>query len=304
MPNYFANGNRFRPPRKETELPILDSITGVLEYCDIRPGNNPSGRWFIIRVANDDGRFNAYFDPEYISSDDIRLLESLQNRKIKLFCEKGIPVINVISVESEGDLRAELLKGLAAGKIEKEDLPALLEFGKGDVALFAKWQLFQKQIHQEDIVKAREEIDQDIEKTLADIKQLKAKLGNLKCIHQEITEEIDDMLSELFSALTFLQGEDGLQGTKATSYSRHSDNLVPIGEGQVKLLEAFEKFKTRKGVYVICGNTIHKIHHAYLEDKGRAFLLGSSREFLRSNPDKVKEIIDKIYCIRYGDKMT
>lgn len=298
MPNYFANGNRFRPPKKETGLPTLESITGVLDYFDIRPGNNPSGSWFVIRLLADDDSFNAFFKPDCISEEDIDLLESLRSRVIRLGCRRGVPVINVISVKYEGDLRAELLKGVAAGTIDKEDLPVLLEYAKGNDDLFALWNIFKKKNANDDMEKVRDGLEKDIERTQAEIERLTAKRDHISGIYLDTMEEVEKMLAQITSALIFLQGEDGLNGTKHTFFTRHSDNLVPVYDGYHNLLDAFEQFKTRKGIFVLCGNSIHKIHHAFLEDKGRAFLLGSSTEFLRSKPEKVKAIIDEIYGLR------
>ena len=298
MPNYFANGDQFRPPKKETGLPTLDSITGVLDRFDTRPGNNPSGCWFIIRLLTDEDNFNAYFKPDCISGDDIRRLNSLLSRKITLSCNYGAPVINVIGIESEGDLRAELLKGVAAGTIDKEDLPALLKFAKGNDGLFEMWRVFKKTVEKEGAEKVNGDIEKDIKETQAALERLSAQRDHLYDIFDRVSNEINGMREELNSALIFLQGEEYLHGTTIVSYGCHTDNLIQINDGYRDLLEAFEQFKTRKGVFVICGNTIHKIHHAFLEDKGRAFLLGSSTEFLRSKPEKVKEIIDEINGLR------
>lgn len=299
MLNYFAHGNKFRPHSKETGLPILDTITGVLEYFDFRSGNSASGRWFVLRITNDKDSYNAFFDSQYIGSDDIGLLESLQSRVIRLGCQRGIPVINVINVNSEGDLRAELLTGVATGTIKMEDLPALLEFAKGNDALYEKWQLFKKRIDNEGADKVREEINKDIEEIQAAIERRSTQRDNLYCIYEEVMQEKGKMLEELNSVLIFLQGEESLHGTKVETYGNHSDNLVPIHGGYRKLMEALEKFKTKKELLVVCGNTLHMIHHVYLDESGRAFLLGSSKEFLRTKPEKVKGMIDKILSIRY-----
>lgn len=98
----------------------------------------------------------------------------------------------------------------------------------------------------------------------------------------------------------FLQGEDYLHGTyNNISLGVESDNIVRIDNGYKKLIEAFENFKTMKEVYVICENKIHKIHHAYLEEKGRAFLLGSSKEYLKNKPAEAKKLVDRIIHALY-----
>ena len=297
MHNYFASGNIFRP-HKDTGLPILDSISGTLDYFDFRTGKSASGRWFVLRITNDENSYNAFFDAEYIGRDDIDLLESLRSRVIRLGCQRGIPVINVISAQYEGDLRAELLKAVAAGKIAQEDLPALLEFSKGNDEKFALWNLFKMKIGNDDLEKVKNDLELDIESMKTMVERLTAQRDRLYDIYQEVINDMNAKLEELNSALIFLHGEESLHGTAFMSYGNHTDNLIPVNDGYCNLLEAFEKFKTRKGVFVICGNTIHKIHHAYLEDKGRAYLLGSSREFRTSKPEKIQGIIDEIHRFR------
>lgn len=303
MPNYFACRFGFRPHKKESWLPDLDSIPGNLENFSVRPGNSPSGIWFVIRLRKDEDSFNAYFDADYIGADEIKRLESLRGRKIILGCKDGQPDIIVSSVRDEGEVRAELLKGVAAGTIKMEDLPALLAFAKGDEGKYDKWELFKIQIKNEGLEKVREETVQRNKKYQNDIEREKHKYYNLNCIYQEVLQQMDEMLRNINSSLIFLQGEDSLHGTTFMSYGSHSDNLIAVNDSYSRLLEGFEKFRTRKGVFVICGNTLHKIHHVYLEEKGRAYLLGSSQEFLRSKPEKIKELIDKIDDIRHNKQL-
>lgn len=84
------------------------------------------------------------------------------------------------------------------------------------------------------------------------------------------------MLGELYTTLTFLQGENSLEASRIRFASAYkSDNIIPVGESYSALMDAFQKFKTKKGVYVVCEDKIHLIHSAYIENVGRAFLIGT-----------------------------
>ena len=97
-----------------------------------------------------------------------------------------------------------------------------------------------------------------------------------------------------------MQGEDYPQGTGRSGLNGlGTENLVHIDTGYNKLLQAFGQFRPQKGIFVICGDEIHKIHHAYLEDKGRVFLLGSSLEFNRRGREASREFVDRILHLLY-----
>ncbi|MBR5174297.1 MAG: hypothetical protein IKW89_00020 [Bacteroidales bacterium] len=298
MTLYFAHGNKLVPPNKNKDNPTLDMITGTLTRYGTKTGNNDSGYWLVISLKTDDDFVNVYFNPDQFDIAMFNRNESLLERTVTLRSIGGMPILNAIDTDSEASVRSGLLKGVTAGTINMEDLPALLEFAKGNVELFAKWQLFQKFIEKEGAEKVREDIEKDIKETQEEFDQFTAKRDHLYDIYKEAMDEMYGMLESLDSALYFLQGEEYLQGTQYMFYGHHSENLVPIIDGYNNLLEAFEKFKTRKGVFVIIGNTIHKIHHAYLDDKGRAYLLGSAKEFRTSKPERIKEIIDELNRIR------
>lgn len=301
MPNYFANNNRFRPPKREKDLPVLDSITGTLEDWDVRPGNNESGSWFVFRIKKGDDHVNAFFRPDFVDDRDLSRLVSLVGNVITLRSYNDKPILDVIDVEPEESIRAKLLDGVLAGTIKEEDLPALLEFAKGKNDLFEKWKLFKQQIDNDGLLKTRENLEQQNAREQVAIKRESDKLYQLNEIYSTVTQEKERVLKELRTEIIFLQGEDGLEGTDGSlSYSFTSDSIVRIGHGYRNLMEAFEKIKTKNGVYVICDGRIHKIHHAYLEEKGRAFLIGSSKEYLRTKPEEVKKLVDQIHQILFG----
>ena len=102
------------------------------------------------------------------------------------------------------------------------------------------------------------------------------------------------MLKDIDAALVLLQGEELLLGK---SYARAPnpgiENLVCISDGYGSLIGAIEKCKTKKGVFVICGDSIHKIHSAYF-DRGRAYLLGSSTPFKGGRQEDTRALVEKI----------
>lgn len=298
MANYFVNRNKFVSPKNEADPSVLDTLTGFLEYYETRPGNNASGIWFVIRLKTEEAYANVFFDPDNIGLDTPGLLEELKGQRIRLQCKNGKPLIQAIGFESESEIRADLLKGVAAGNISAEDLPALFAFAKGEEALFEKWSIFKKQIENEGLEKVRETVGENASRKQRSIEQEVAKLEELGKIYDTVLQEKDAVLRELQSALMLLQGEDSLQGTRAIYYHGANPEIVSIGNGYHELISAFQKAGTRKGIYVICENKIHLIHHIFLEEKGRAFLLATEKEYLQTKPEKVKEIIDTVEGMR------
>lgn len=300
MAIYFANRNHLNPPRREKDKPELESVTGVLLSFDTRPGNNSAGYWFIFRLQEGEEIISVYFKPEDIDDDDLSRYFMLRGMTVILRSHNNKPVLDTISVKSEGEIRADLLKGVAAGKIQMEDLPALLEFAKGKDGQNEKWALFKRQIEIEGLTSVKEDIARRIADEQDEIEREKAKLNQLQDIYQDVVKEKEERLRELNDAIMFLQGDDYLHGTyNNISLGVGSENLVRIDNGYKKLIEAFESFKTMKEVYVICENKIHRIHHAYLEEKGRAFLLGSSKEYLKNKPAEAKKLVDRIIHALY-----
>lgn len=305
MANYFANGSRFRPHKNDADAPVLESITGTLVSWDTRHGNSSSGKWLVIRIKKDDDYINCFFDTDSFIDADYDLLDRLKNRTITVSSEKSSPVINSINVKSEGSIRERLLEGVAAGRVNKDDLPALLEFAKGNNELFEKWNLFQKQLETENLEKRKEDfaiLASDYQEAIEEDNQ---KISKLKEILKSVESELERVFAEIQSDLVFLQGDDWPEGFH--HYLPHlptSKNLIRIGERYHQIADAFDKFKTQKGVYVICDGKIHLINYAYLEEKGRAFLIGESKEYLRTKPEKVRQIVDDIYEVLFGKKSS
>ena len=300
---YFANRNRFNPPKGEKELPVLNAITGTLVSFDTRPGNNSAGFWFVFRMKKDEDYINVYFSLDEIDEADLSQYAFLRDRTVTLRSNNEKPFIDLVDVESEGSIRAELLKGVAAGTIQKEDLPALLEFAKGNDELNEKWSLFKQEIDNEGLAKIKENIIRRTADEQEAIDREKAKLEQLQEIYQDVIEEKNAVLMEMNAALMLLQGDESLHGSHTSvSFGPGSNSLVRIDNGYNKLMDAFQKFKTMKGIYVICDDKIHRIHHAYLEERGRAFLLGSSSEYLKRKPEEVKKLVDRVIKTLYPNR--
>lgn len=297
---YFANGSRFNPP-KRAELPILYEITGKLIDARPKPRNNDD-YWLIVRLMTEDDLISVYFAQKAVLATDVDLLNSLYGRVVTLRSKSGNPEISTISVKSEESLRSRLLDGVIANQYKMEDLPALIAFSRGDDSMFEKWQLFKQQIDQEGVAKAKEELGEKNTKLQDAIDREWEKWHELNAIHQEVFEKQQELLRELEDALALMQGEDHPQGTGRSGLNGvGTENLVSIDTGYNNLLDAIEKFRPQRGIFVICGDEIHKIHHAYLENKGRVFLLGSAQEFNRRGREASREIVDRILHLLYPE---
>jgi hypothetical protein len=250
----------------------------------------------------DDDLVSVYFAQKAVLATDVDLLNSLYGRVVTLRSKSGNPEISTISVKSEESLRSRLLDGVIANQYKMEDLPALIAFSKGDDSMFEKWQLFKQQIDQEGVAKAKEELSEKNTKLQGTIDREWEKWHELNAIHQEVFEKQQELLRELEDALVLMQGEDHPQGTGRSGLNGvGTENLVSIDTGYNNLLDAIEKFRPQRGIFVICGDEIHKIHHAYLEDKGRVFLLGSAQEFNRRGREASREIVDRILHLLYPE---
>ncbi len=294
MPKYFANKNQFTPATSERDLPALDSITGILITHNVRSGNSASGLWLVFRVKMDDEFYDVYFDTLYIGDAGLAQYDTFHKRVVTIRSVNETPVIGPASLESGESLRVTLVKGVAAGNIKMDDLPALLAFVSGDDDLFEQWKLFKKKLDNNGLEKEREEIEQTTAAEKKLIEQLKTENAKLVGIQEEITQKQDEMLKDIDAALVLLQGEELLLGK---SYARAPnpgiENLVCISDGYGSLMGAIEKCKTKKGVFVICGDSIHKIHSAYF-DRGRAYLLGSSTPFKGGRQEDTRALVEKI----------
>ena len=298
---YFANGGRRFNPPKGSNLPVLYEITGTLIDARSKPRNNDD-YWLIIQLMTHDDLISVYFAQKAVLATDVALLNSLYGRVVTLRSKSGNPEINTISVKSEESLRSRLLDGVITGQYKMEDLPALLAFDNGDDSMFEEWQLFKQQISQEGVAKAKEELSQKNTKLQSAIDREWEKWYELNALHQEVFEKQQELLRELEDALVLMQGEDYPQGTSRSGLNGvGTENLVSINTGYNNLLDAIEKFKPQKGIFVICGDEIHKIHHAYIEGKGRVFLLGSAQEFNRRGREASREIVDRILHLLYPE---
>lgn len=299
---YFADGGRGFNPPKESNLPELHEIVGTLLDTRTKPRQHIKGYWLIVRLKSRDVVISVYFSQENVLSRDLDILNSLRGRAVTIRNNGGAPEIGTIEVKSEESIRARLLDGVIAGRYKMEDIPALIAFSKGDDSMFEKWQLFKQQIDQEGIAKAKEEFSQKNAKLQGTIEREWEKWNELNAIHQEVFEKQQELLRELEDALVLMQGEDHPQGTGRSGLNGvGTENLVSIDTGYNNLLDAIEKFRPQKGIFVLCGDEIHKIHHAYVEDKGRVFLLGSAQEFNRRGREASREIVDRILHLLYPE---
>ena len=305
--NYFANGNKLSPGKNGANLPVVQSITGFFMGSDIRPRKDNRGFWLIMRLKTEGDYINVYFDFESgsLDSSESDRLESMKKRTVTISSKNEKPVMDAFNIESEGDIRAELLRGVAAGNVKIEDLPALIEFSMGKVDMFEKWSAFKLQNQYEDIKKVKAELLQRTSVEQKSIERKRDELGELYEIDHIVNSERNRILDELSSSLILIQGEDDLQGTERSMSSGHkSENLVCINDGYNSLHEAFQKLKPKKGVYVISGDKIHKIHHAYIDDKGRAFLIGTAKEFLRTRPEEAKKLVDMVIHATFPERFS
>ena len=299
---YFADGGRGFNPPKESNLPALHEIVGTLLDAHTKPKKHIKGYWLIVRLMSRDTDISVYYSQENVLSRDLDILNSLRGRAVTIRNSNGTPEVGTIEVKSEESIRARLLDGVIAGRYKMEDLPALIAFSKGDDSMFEKWQLFKQQIDQEGVAKAKEEFSQKNAKLQGAIDREWKKWNELNAIHQEVFGKQQELLRELEDALVLMQGEDYPQGTGRSGLNGvGTENLVSIDTGYNNLLDAIEKFRPQKGIFVLCGDEIHKIHHAYLEEKGRVFLLGSAQEFNRRGREASREIVDRILHLLYPE---
>ncbi len=297
MPKYFANKNKLIPSKEDQEngLRSLDAIIGTLMSCDIRPGRSSSGFWLVFKIKKDYGCIDVYFDALNSGETEIDRYSILRGKAVAIKSVNEIPNIETICAESEESIRASLLKGVAAGNVKMEDLPILLEVAKGKDVPFEKWDLFKQQVENEGLSRVKEKTKDTTEAFKKQLEQEEARLAKMKELLHEVDEERMRVLAELYSTLVFLQGDEHLTGIHSNFASAYrSENLVPIGDGYNRLIDSFQKFRTKKGVYVICENKIFHIHDAYLEPGGRAFLLGTHKAFNRTKPEDIQQMIDKL----------
>lgn len=303
MHKYFASGNRFRLPKDEDGPSPINSIAGTFLSYTLRPGRNISGQWLVLTIKQDETIINAYFDSSGITIQDEDLLDSNLDRTITLTTKNGRPLINTIDVKSEGDIRERLLRGVSEGNVKAEDLPALLAFAQGDDTLFAKWQLFKQEHENESLAQKKEELaaektrlEQEAARAQESVDNERDKVDRLKALENTVRTEVYKLYHDLEAQIVFLQGDD-------THYCGYSDYLIPIDSGYNKLMKGFEKFRTQRGIFLLCGGKIHEITHAYFEEKGRAYLIGPAREYKTTKPEVIQAISQEINGILFPERL-
>ncbi len=303
MGTYFARGNYFIPPKSDVNHLKLQELSGVLVHIDTRPGKSPSGQWIVIRINTRNDIINVFLDPKETTPDIFAIGHVLLGRTITLQCKEGVVSLLPSAELSEMSVRADLIKGVSLGNLKSEDLPALIEFSKGDDKQFKQWLLFKQHLENEGLAKVEKKLEDTNSELQEHIELERRKMKKLEEEYDVVIKEKQALLSELYTALMLLNGEERLNGFGcATVFGLDTEELVPIKNGYQGLVAALQKAGTREGLYVICKNTIHQIHHIFLENKGRAYLLGTEKEILKTKPEKVKEIIDRIKSIDLGDK--
>ena len=302
MPKFFANKSQFTPSKTDLEngLQPVESITGVLASVSIRPGNSSSGFWLVFRVKKDYGYTDVYFDALNTVEPEIERYEIFRGKVVTIRSANERPDLDTAGSESEETVRACLLKGVASGNIKMEDLPILLDVAKGRDVPFEKWDLFKRQVENEGLAKVKEDLAKEADEYKGAIDHEKVQVSQLKELLDQVDAEKEKMLEELFSALMFLQGEEHLKGNEfGFTTANRPENLVSVGDGYNRLIAAFEKFRTKKGVYVVCEDKIFLVHDAYLEKGGRAFLLGAPKTFSRTKTEEIKQLIDKFFSFHF-----
>ena len=295
MKLFFANKNKLVPPRKEGGYTGVGSVTGKFMSYDEINGNNTAGCWAVFHLMNSNEVIKVYFDPYGITQEDKEMYDALKGYGVTLRSNNGRPVIYQESADSEETIRAHLVKGVAEGHLNPDELPALLEFAKGNDTMMEKWALFKQEIEEQGFSAVKERISKEIEDTKTAIEKERATLEKLKNILDEVTDEKRRVTKELNDSLIFLHGEESHNGWYwGTIRCYEQEGLVAIRDGYNSLIEAFEQFKTRKGIYVLCDGKLHLIHHAYLENKGRAFLIGTSKEYKGTKPEVINNILERL----------
>lgn len=297
--NYFAGENTFSN-KNDSTLPECESLTGIFISSVMKSGNSPSGYWRIFKLKANEDVVNIFFNWDKIKMVDQDWLDSLSGKSVTVRCNNGTPSINANSLETECDIRTKLLKGVVAGTVKMEDLPALLEFAKGNDSLFAEWMLFKQKIKNKGLETIKGEIAEETKSVQYSLDEARSNLEKVKNLNRDIKEEKVVLLKESYSDLLLLQGEEVLEGTTGSCAMPLSENLIPIADGYNTLMEAMTKLKTRKGIFVICNNSLHKIHYAYLENKGRAYLIGSTRESKIKKDENIMQLIDRFFDLSHS----
>ena len=288
MITYFANnGNVFSPSKEDTNSPRRDTLSGKLEACNISQGNSMSGYWLIFWLRCGNETIKVFFDYNKAGNDvDLASYQLLVDHEIKLGNLGGKPVIEDVIDVTVASVRTILLHGVAWGHITMNDLPVLMDFFEGKHVDIEMWNTFKGLADIEGLEAVKKTIQEKKEMLETEIKEIDDDLKVLNTVYNRLEKEISKERASIEEAIVFLQGEDS-----DTSHL-DSENMVLVSEGYGNLMDAMQKFKSRKGIYVLCRGELHRIHHAFLEEKGRVFLLGSSREYHGITPEALNEIIN------------
>lgn len=298
---YFAKRSHFasRRPGGEYRYSVLDCVKGVLEGADVRRGRSATGLWLVFTLDGADGeRYQLFFETSgYEPAGLAAQMRGELGRRVMVGVRDGVPVVTRLEVEDGGAVRGKILDGLVAGLYDVDDLPALAAFSLGDDSLFGKWKLFRKEMESEGPAEYCRKLEERLEQRQERISALEKKNDELSALCAELESRRLDFLKRISDALTLLQGDEYLQGDETGSFGVcHSENCFFLEDSSYgKLAEAVEMLRPRKGIYVVCGDGVHRIHHAYIEDKGRVLLLGSSKPARRDAPEELREFVDRFY---------
>lgn len=302
--NYFARRNKIEPSNgADTTIVSNGMVRGKLESIFTQAGKSSSGKWLVFELSSDNGdKFSVFFD--YGLCRELDYYYQFRGKYVKLRVVDGKPAFDESSNRSVAEIREELLIGVANGRVDKDDLPVLMEFSKGELGHFEKWNLFKNELELVGLEKKEAEIEKKLAESQERLDLKNKKIEELAPIHKQVDEMLTSMMNEMCTALFRIQGEEYLTGDAhgCVNIGTPTDRLIRIGNGYTELAKAIDMMRPKKGVFVIDGDKIHKIHHAYFDEKDRVFLIGSSEDFLKTKPEKVQEIIDKIYDIIYNDK--
>lgn len=290
---YFANGNLFNPQKRNGSS--ISHFWGKLLSVQENRGNNALGRWLIFKFREKKWDIRFYFESD-LNPDSF---DKYLNNNVLLWSENGSPCLRYQNAYTPDEIRSMLIQAVVFGHIPYEDMPAIFEFYQGNDELFEKWQIFKDKYKTkeelDEVKKENEEIKQQVDEIRQSLSVQKENLNSLKRSEREINQLKEEQFRRIMTSLLLLQGEEYVVGESNRSMMYPpTENLIRIGGGYNRLIDAFERLRPQKGVYVIADSKIHKIHSAYVEEKGRAFLLGSSQEFLKTKPERVKQIVDEV----------
>lgn len=304
MKMYFASWNRFTSSNEGVKTPV-EYVRGILNNCELRDGKSPSGKWVVCSLIKNDENYWVYFDAQNVSVEMLEFMQKHVGSKVTLRSLEGKPIIEPFLLLSNEEVEQLLLEGVAYGHIKIEDVPALMELGSGNYERFEGWLLYKQFLETEGLEKVKEELvrkeealERDIAKAKEEIETMQAHLNEANEIKRDIDDEEERVMEAIFESLTFFQGDEYLEGEQTERplmYPMGKEKLIPLPHGFVSLSNVLGQFRgSSQGLCLIGADRIYKIYYAYKHDeKGPVFLVGSSKEYLKTNPEKVKKIVDE-----------